>query len=527
MPDSKITALTSIGASTDPANDPLVLVDVSDTSMAASGTTKKVTLNQLLGASGTATLASATISGDLTVDTSTLKVDSANNRVGIGTATPSAALEVADAGSNTRVRINSTSVVATEYFRSGVGLWLVGSDSTNAFKIARGSNFGGSADYFAIASADAAATWYDAAGGTRMTLNSTGLGVGVSPSYKLHVTDNTTGLQARLSSTSTSGTSLEFQNTGAGGRSWRIGSGFAVTAGNFEIYDSTAAANRLSIDSSGNVGVGVTPSAWGSSYKSIDIAGGAALSGLSTQTFLTCNAYDSSGWKKKASGYANLLLNSNGEYRFYVSNAGAGAAGDAITFTQAMTLDASGNLLVGTTSASNQERLNITSNRNVYISRFFNSASSGGNYGFLINYSAAAPNNASNEFLACSDNAASRLFLYSNGGIANYQANDANLSDIRTKTDIKPLASYWNKIKALELVTFKYKDQTHSDDNIGLIAQQVESVAPEFIDADGFGETPSDGVPLKTIYTTDLYHASIKALQEAMARIEALEAKLA
>ncbi len=75
MADSKITALTSISTSSDPANDPLVIVDVSDTSMAATGTTKKVTLNQLLATSPTATLASATISGDLTVDTSTLKVD--------------------------------------------------------------------------------------------------------------------------------------------------------------------------------------------------------------------------------------------------------------------------------------------------------------------------------------------------------------------------------------------------------------------------------------------------------------------
>jgi len=88
MPDSKITALTSIGTSTDPANDPLVLVDVSDTSMAATGTTKKVTLNQLLATSPTATLASATITGDLTVDTSTLKVDSANDKVGFGTTSP-------------------------------------------------------------------------------------------------------------------------------------------------------------------------------------------------------------------------------------------------------------------------------------------------------------------------------------------------------------------------------------------------------------------------------------------------------
>ena len=65
MPDSKITALASTGTGTDPANDPLVIVDVSDTSMAATGTTKKVTLNQLLATSPTATLASATITGDI------------------------------------------------------------------------------------------------------------------------------------------------------------------------------------------------------------------------------------------------------------------------------------------------------------------------------------------------------------------------------------------------------------------------------------------------------------------------------
>jgi hypothetical protein len=89
MADTKITALTALTAA-DPINDAIPIVDVSDTSMAASGTTKRISVNNILGASGTATLASATITGDLTVDTSTLKVDSTNNRVGIGTATPGA-----------------------------------------------------------------------------------------------------------------------------------------------------------------------------------------------------------------------------------------------------------------------------------------------------------------------------------------------------------------------------------------------------------------------------------------------------
>jgi hypothetical protein len=134
--------------------------------------------------------------------------------------------------------------------------------------------------------------------------------------------------------------------------------------------------------------------------------------------------------------------------------------------------------------------------------------------------------NFSNNFLYAADNSAARFQVFSNGGIANFQANNTNLSDIRTKKDITPLGSYWDKFKAIEMVKFKYKDQTHDDFNIGVIAQQLEKVAPEFVDVDGWGDTPKDGVPLKSIYTADLHHATIKVLQEAMAKIEDLQNQL-
>jgi hypothetical protein len=108
----------------------------------------------------------------------------------------------------------------------------------------------------------------------------------------------------------------------------------------------------MRIDTAGNVGVGVTPSAWGAGYKVLDIAGGGGITSLSNGLYLASNGYDNGGWKKKGAGYANLLLNVSGEYRFNTSTAGGGVAGDAITFTQAMTLDASGRLLVGPTSAN-------------------------------------------------------------------------------------------------------------------------------------------------------------------------------
>ena len=85
MADLKISQLNSI-VTVVPATDVLPVVQ--------GGTTLKITPNQILGAGGTATLASATITGDLTVDTSTLKVDSTNDRVGIGTVTPAVKLTV-------------------------------------------------------------------------------------------------------------------------------------------------------------------------------------------------------------------------------------------------------------------------------------------------------------------------------------------------------------------------------------------------------------------------------------------------
>ena len=93
MADSKITGLAAL-TTADPANDMLPIVDVSDNSMAASGTTKRISINNILACSPSATLASATISGDLTVDTNVLKVNTTTNRVGIITTTPTQNLQI-------------------------------------------------------------------------------------------------------------------------------------------------------------------------------------------------------------------------------------------------------------------------------------------------------------------------------------------------------------------------------------------------------------------------------------------------
>lgn len=113
----------------------------------------------------------------------------------------------------------------------------------------------------------------------------------------------------------------------------------------------------LVFDSSGNLGLGVTPSAWGSTYRAIDIAsganGGAAVSGFFS-TNIARNAYnDGTNWKAKYTADERPALYVQpygGGHEWYNGNAFVTAGGN-VTFTQALTLDASGNLLLGGTSA--------------------------------------------------------------------------------------------------------------------------------------------------------------------------------
>jgi hypothetical protein len=109
-------------------------------------------------------------------------------------------------------------------------------------------------------------------------------------------------------------------------------------------------AERMRLNSSGNLGLGVTPSAWGSGKKSLQIGTDLALFyNAANDSAMTVNAYDN-GTNNiyLTSNYATKYTQNVGQHIWY--NAPSGTAGNPITFTQAMTLNSSGNLLVGTTS---------------------------------------------------------------------------------------------------------------------------------------------------------------------------------
>ena len=118
----------------------------------------------------------------------------------------------------------------------------------------------------------------------------------------------------------------------------------------------------------GNIGLGVTTSAWGSSYKVIQFPastyGGGALVSDNGSPNIVANAYnDGTNWKYVTTGdYATIYQSRSGQHQWF--NATTGTAGNNISFTQAMTLSASGNLGIGTTSPAYRLSLAIPAAQN-------------------------------------------------------------------------------------------------------------------------------------------------------------------
>jgi hypothetical protein len=279
-------------------------------------------------------------------------------------------------------------------------------------------------------------------------------------------------------------------------------------------------------DSSGNLGLGVTPSAWGSGYRAVMVnpssAGPLALASAGDEGIVSVNAYNNAGWKYVSSGIASTYyMQTGGTHRWY--NAPSGTAGNAISFTQAMTLDASGNLLVGTTSASgNGERLNVTGSSTSFLG-YFDNTSTGNRRGIVSTYSGSSPpNDTGNEFIYCNDITAVRMTVRSNGGIANYAANNVILSDRREKTNFAPAGSYLDKICAIPVQTFNYIDQNMEEDGgltLGVVAQDVQAVAPELVTEGNWGSKDEPKMRFE-IYQTDMQYALMKCIQELKALID-------
>ena len=134
----------------------------------------------------------------------------------------------------------------------------------------------------------------------------------------------------------------------SGGAFVRVYGGSHASKANFTEFVNGSSTSTF--DSAGNLGLGVTPSAWASS-KAIEIAGGSLVSfGTGGLELWQNSFYDGSNSVYKNNGFASTYIQTSGQHRW--STAASGTAGNTITFTQAMTLDASGNLGLAETNPS-------------------------------------------------------------------------------------------------------------------------------------------------------------------------------
>ena len=328
-----------------------------------------------------------------------MRIVGATGNVGIGTSSPATKLDVAA----TEATIRVTSTTGTNL--TDVRVVNTGGTLYSGIERSSGGALGPTGAYEAFFLYGADRPMYIGTGNSylrfgtnateRMRLDSSGnLGIGTSsPTTKLYVT---------VSAASTACAAF-FNTDTANGNGVYIKAGGANSGKYALAIDNAASSSLLLLDNAGNLGLGVTPSAWYSSFKVFETTGGSFI-GSGGGAIVASNTYlnTSASFIYKANGYATYYdgnVSATGAQAWY--NAPTGTAGNAITFTQAMTLDASGNLGIGATSSLSPltiERSGGTSseiklNQTGGSGRDFRIASTGSGYGSvgnLIFYDATA-----------------------------------------------------------------------------------------------------------------------------------------
>nr|BAR35949.1 hypothetical protein [uncultured Mediterranean phage uvMED] len=215
------------------------------------------------------------------------------------------------------------------------------------------------------------------------------------------------------------------------------------------------------------------------------------------------------------------------------------------------------NTIIGSYSG-NQDNLDIrTANQNIVLSdgdgnaRLFykhstfnwNIAVPGASNNALIvnNTAASSPfgiqidndvdmNNGSNHFINCIGDATARFKVFTNGNVVNSGNSYGSISDEKLKENIVDSGSQWNDIKALKVRKYSLKeDKLDAPNKLGVIAQELETSGMNglVLDTSDLDKDLKDlGTVTKVVNYSVLYMKAVKALQEAMTRIETLETKV-
>jgi hypothetical protein len=342
--------------------------------------------------------------------------------------------------------------------------------------------YGGNANNFDIFNALNGAVTFSTNATEVMRLTSTGLGIGTSsPSQKLEV------------ATASGGTiGLRY-----------IGNSGIATVGtdannNLLFSIGNPPSEKMRLDASGNLGLGVTPSTW-SVGKAIEVStsGNAIWSVGAGDFYMTCGLSYNGAFKYAYSGGA---VGAYEQYRgnHYWYNAPSGTAGNTANLITAMTLDPSGNLLVGTSTG--------TTNGGYYFAVGSSSSFDTGH----------ATGTASGATFQRYTYAGSVIGSISQSGTTAVLYNVT--SDQRLKENIVDAPEFGSVIDSIQVRSFDWKtDHTHQ--RAGFIAQELVTVAPEAV------HSPVNEEDMMAVDYSKLVPMLVKEIQSLRKRILTLENK--
>jgi hypothetical protein len=380
-----------------------------------------------------------------------LELQPLGGNVGIGTTSPNLKLTVL--GANGAPASSGTTQNGVLRLTAGTGLYNVldfGINETNDYSWIQSTR----ANNLAV---------YD-----KLALQPQGGNVGIG----------TTSPAAKLSISYSSATAdaLNIVNTNTNGRSWYVGDGAGLGAGNFGFYDATAGSSRMVISSGGNVGIGTTSP-----------AGKLSVNG---DLFLT------------TTGRA-IVFNSDANYATQM-------------------YESSGNLAFQTGSS---ERMRITSGGDVFIGKSaidytvtgVQIENGGKAFGITTNTSTSTMflnrrNSLTGSFIG---------FYYNDGLVGSISTNGSataynTTSDYRLKEDLKEIKGL-EKISKIKVYDFKWKDDNSRMD--GVIAHELQEIVPYAVSGE------KDAEKMQQVDYSKLVPILVQAIQELKSEIEILKTK--
>jgi len=147
-------------------------------------------------------------------------------------------------------------------------------------------------------------------------------------------------------------------------------------------------------------------------------------------------------------------------------------------------------------------------------------------YGILI---VLDNDNASKYFFRGIGDANDRAYIRADGDMENANNRYGSISDVKLKENIVDANSQWADIKALKIRNFNFKSDSSKKKMLGVVAQEAETISPGIVTThpDLDSDNKDLGTETKVVAYSVLYMKAIKALQEAMTKIETLETKVA